>query len=316
MPMSGISGFWSYIGRFSLIHLITYSLMAVIFLNLQDTLPASGRVALGFFEPYRYPDMAVIASQLIRGVLLALILYPFYDIIVKSRNGLMVLFTTLWGLGLLASVEPMPGSIEGMIYTQTTLLEHILVLAAVGVQTLLFCVLFLFWKRPFDRGAGIHLHGIHLRDRLNKGYLGRFTLLHIITYWAIGMAFYQLQGYEEALATMEVFELYRPLESFLMVAVVFFGQVVRGLILAVLLLPFHSIFMRKRHGWLLLFGLLWMVTGIGSVLFSPELLGSLSSGEALAGSIRELEIGVPEITVQMLAFSWLFWKWEKRITEK
>lgn len=302
--MANILKLLSYIGRFSLLHAIIYSLIAYIFLSFLNTFPESWKISLEFFEPYKYPDTLVILSQLIRGMLLAIIIYPFYNTIMKSKNGLLILFATLWGLGLLTSVEPMPGSIEGMIYTQTSFIEHFIVLIAVAIQSLIFCKLFIYWER---RASGIEsVDGLRLKEILKWNYIKSFTLIHIITYWVIGMIFYQLQGYEEALATMDAFKLYRPLESFFMVAVVFLGQIVRGIVLALLIYPFYINFREQKHGWLLLFGILWVITGIGSVFFTPELLESIITGEGLVELLRELRVGVPEITAQMLLFSWLF----------
>ncbi|MFW5987335.1 MAG: hypothetical protein ACOCPU_03880 [Methanohalophilus sp.] len=266
--------------------------------------PESWKIAIDFFEPYRHPGPLVVLSQLIRGIILAIIIYPFYNAIVKGKNGLLILFATLWGLGLLTSVEPMPGSIEGMIYTQTSFIEHFFVLIAVAIQALLFCKLFIHLERSVNNTESVEV--LHLKETLKWNYIKRFTLIHIITYWVIGMIFYQLQGYEEALATMDAFELYRPLESFFMVAVVFLGQIVRGIVLALLIYPFYIIFREQKHGWLLLFGTLWFITGIGSVFFTPELLESIITGEGVVELLRELRVGVPEITAQMLLFSWLF----------
>jgi hypothetical protein len=81
-----------------------------------------------------------------RAGIMALVLYPFYRIIVRDKDGLIVLFGALWGLAILGSLEPPPGTIEGMIYTETTAVEHLLVLAAGAVQVMVFCRLFLKWE--------------------------------------------------------------------------------------------------------------------------------------------------------------------------
>ncbi len=137
---------WNYIGRFSVIHMITYSIIAMIFLFIQDVLPVSNRVALEFYKPYRPLNFMVLFSQGLRGVVLAFVLYPFYDCIVKGNRGGLILFGALWGLVILGSIEPLPGSIEGLIYTETTFVEHFMVLLAGGVQVMLFSWLFLRWE--------------------------------------------------------------------------------------------------------------------------------------------------------------------------
>lgn len=44
---------WGYVGRFSLVHLITYTAVGIAFLSFQGVLPAADRVALEFYESYR-----------------------------------------------------------------------------------------------------------------------------------------------------------------------------------------------------------------------------------------------------------------------
>ncbi|WP_124191881.1 hypothetical protein [Natrarchaeobius oligotrophus] len=146
-----------------------------------------------------------------------------------------------------------------------------------------------------------------------RGFVIRFTVLHVVTYWVVGMMFFQLQpGYEEALAVIETFEHWRDLEDITMVAAVFFGQFVRGALLAVFLYPFYTRFVHARSGWLLLFGLLYGLTFLGSPVFFPETVQVILDG-SLRDLLRSLEIGVPEVTVQMLVFSWLLWRWERRV---
>lgn len=101
-------GFLGYTGRFSLTHVITYTVIALVFLLLQNSLPESQQVALEFFRPYEAPGLLTTSVQLVRGAVLAVVLYPFYDRIVRSDRGWLVLFGALWGLALLCSVEPTP----------------------------------------------------------------------------------------------------------------------------------------------------------------------------------------------------------------
>ncbi len=135
---------WS--GRFLLVHLVTWAVIANLFLLLQDTLPEFSRIALDFFRPYRFGWRAIL-SEAIRGIVMAVVLYPFYDLIIKESRGGLILFGALWGLAVFGSIEPMPGSFEGIVYTKTTFAEHLMVLAAAAVQVLLFSTLFLRWEK-------------------------------------------------------------------------------------------------------------------------------------------------------------------------
>ncbi len=334
--------FWSYAGRFSLVYVVTYTIIAIVFLNIQNALPSSGRVALDFFEPYSLNIRGTMAQALI-GVVIALVLYPFYDLIVKKERNWLILFAALWGVALLGSLEPKPGSIEGMLYTETTFAEHLLVLAAGAVQALLFCQLFLAWERRSagavgSGGSGGKVAGSaasssavagsagssavagsagsaaaagaprhkKVAGRELRRYAGRFTLLHVIIYLVAGIVFYQVSGYQEALATMEAFKLWRPLENMVMPFVILFGQVIRGGILALLLYPFYGTYMQKRHGWLLLLGLLFGLKVLVIAISVPATLAEFVQG--LQNSLT----GLPEIIVQTLLFSLFFFLWERR----
>lgn len=153
-------------------------------------------------------------------------------------------------------------------------------------------------------------------DKKLWGYVGRYTLVHVLVYWIVGMALYQIAGYEEALATMEVFELYRPLESALMVAVVFFGQIIRGAILALLVYPFYQIFMGKRHGLLMLFGLLFGLKVLGSPIFITNLIEPSVIAQSMSDFINTWKIGLPEIVAQTLFFSIIFFGSETKRKNK
>jgi len=160
--MNRNSRLWYYVGKFSLVHMITYIFIGNIFLWFQNKLPDAQRIALDFYKPYMSIDILVVFTQLIRGSIIALLLYPFYDIILNNRRGYLILSSLLWGVALLCSVEPIPGSIEGYIYTLTSLTEHFMVLIAGGLQALLFSWLFLrfeglnFDKNYSNTGGGHH----------------------------------------------------------------------------------------------------------------------------------------------------------------
>lgn len=305
--------FWSYIITFSLLFVFTYSVVAVLFLYFQDMLPESQRVALDLYEPFRSLNLMTLMSQLIRGIVIALVLYPFTESIINNSKSGLILFGALWGVALFGSVEPQPGSIEGIIYTEITFLEHTLVMAALAVQMAVFVWLLLKWGfQPEDETAAEEVETrTEIQPVTLRGYTIRFTLVHLVTYWIIGSLFYQFAGYREALETMEIFELWRPLETLPVVLLVFFGQIFRGVILALLLYPFYKVYMNKNHGWSYLFLLLFGLTLLGSPIFIPEFL---VFEDTLTEFVQELFLGIPEIFSQMLVFSVIFFFWERKKT--
>ncbi len=305
--------FWPYAARFTLLYMLLYFAVGWLFLLMQNTtLPAESRVALDFFKPYNVTITEPV-TQMLRGFFIALVLYPFYDLIVKGNRGFAILVCALWGIALLGNLEPKPGSIEGMIYTHTTLIEHILVLIAGLIQAIFISALFLNWERKssgLKEKINYHYSGLLSETATPKwlrGYTCRYTLFHLLIYLLVGSLFYEISGYEEALATMEAFTLWRDLESIGMVAAVFFGQILRGAILALLIYPFYTTYMNDKFGWLKLFGLLFGLKVIPAMFAVPE---------SIMVMLQEAAVGLPEIVTQTLIFALLFYAWEKRRQRK
>ncbi len=322
--MKGSNHRWMYMLRFAAAFLAAHTAVTALFLPLQELLPEAQRLALAFFEPYRPLGIGTLVLQLLRASLLAAVFYPFYDQLVRRERAAARLFALLWGLCFLGSIQPMPGSFEGLLYTETTLVEHGAVLAAAALQTGLFIVVFLPWQRRGDaaEASRSEFEGqetvAHTRvgtaDR-PRGYFPRFLILYVALYLVVGMLFYQLTGYEQALAEMEAFELYRPLENPAMGAAVFLGQFLRGTLLALLLAPFIGSCLSFRFGGLRFFGLYFGSTALGGPLFIPDLFSDLGTVSA-AQFMKELFAGVPEITAQILLFSLIFIAWQRRRSQR
>jgi len=83
-------------------------------------------------------------------------------------------------------------------------------------------------------------------------------------------------------------------------------QVIRGLIFAVALYPFRSVFLSGRQGWLKLWGLL-----VGLAIFSTAgaAPGSVEGIIYTKIPLGSQLIGLPEVLLQTLAFSLLITTW-------
>lgn len=137
-----------YLFRFSIVHVIIYVLIALVFrnyLNYNEQFTSSV-----LYNNFRDADSIIMRFaplfQLGRGIFLGLIIYPIYNSIINVKNGWLKLFVLLWGLSLIGSVAATPGSIEGFIYTSTPIIEHLLGLPEVTLQTLLFALVFVKWE--------------------------------------------------------------------------------------------------------------------------------------------------------------------------
>lgn len=300
-----------FILRFSVLFLLVNSVFAFLFVALQNTLPEANRVALDLYEPYRKFGIIPIIGQLIRGIVFALVVFPFYSIIFNRKNGKLILFSTLFGVALVGSVEPQPGSIEGIIYTLISLPEHLLILASIALQMLVFVWIIFKTERYFIKEMNIE-NTLPASFKATKSYISRFVIVHLITYWVVGSIFYQIAGYADALESMEIFKLWRPLENLPAVLLVFFGQIFRGIFLAILLFPFYEAYIQKKHGYWLLFLLMFGLTA-RSPIFITEFIAFEGT---LLDFMKELIVGIPEIVSQMLVFSILFFWWQKNAYKK
>ncbi len=319
-----------YLGRFILLHLVIYYLVSFAFLAFQGALPQAYRTALDLYEPFRPPGVGSDIGQFLRGLAFALVFYPFYNTVFRGARGKLILFSSMWGVALFGSVEPQPGSIEGIIYTTISFWEHTYVLIAVGVQMMLFVWLFFKWERYVRKkkqdtatapeitpsgnsGKTEYFESLFPAPHKIKGYTIRFTIVHLVTYWVIGSIFYEFAGYREALETLEIFELWRPLETIPTVLLVIFGQIFRAVFLALFLYPFYNDYIIRIQGWWLLFWLLFGLTALGSPIFLPEFI--LFEG-TFAQFFMEMLVGIPEIFTQMLIFSVIFFLWQKKHERK
>jgi hypothetical protein len=139
--------------RFILVHVISYIFIGVIFMNFQNY--ASAFITMEQFSNFRSLDSTIVqlapVFQIFRGAFFAFILYPFYNMIIKSDYAWVKLFFLIWGFSLIGSVAPIPGSIEGMIYTKMSLAEHLIGLPEVTVQIFVFSWFFVKWENRTER---------------------------------------------------------------------------------------------------------------------------------------------------------------------
>jgi len=279
--------------------------------------PDAERELLEAFGVYARPGaigVLDLIAELARGAVLALILAPFRGVVLRRARPFWVLFGVFFGLVALGSVEPLPGSLEGWFYTRTSLAGHGLIVVAAALHGALMA-----WGLPraLSRlGADGRTATRRTRPTASSGdpvrrpgwgRIARFTLLHVVTYLAMGLLFFALQDYTEAFATQEQFRYFRPLDD-PWVAAAIPAQIPRGMLLAWFVTPFVPALVRRRGGGLLLFALLFGTTALGSASIVPGLLGATPTRLTLS----TLLVGIPEVATQMLVFSLAFVAWESR----
>ena len=133
----------------------------------------------------------------------------------------------------------------------------------------------------------------------------KFTVVHAVTYLVFGILFMLMSDYFDVFDKDPILSAVMKPADALSVRLAAPAQVIRGTLLALAIYPFRSVILEKKYGWLKLFWLMYILTSIGAVITGP---GSIEGFLYTKFDYNPL-IGVPEITLQMLAFSWLFCKW-------
>lgn len=142
------------------------------------------------------------------------------------------------------------------------------------------------------------------------GYLKRYTIVHVLVYLVVGLTFMNLLNYKESFMTDSYFAHFRPLDSPIVRAAILF-QILRGAMFALILYPFRDRIINSKYGWLMLFSVLFGLTCIGAINATP---GSIEGFIYTDLSLTAHLIGMPEIIVQSLGISTLFWLWERKKT--
>lgn len=299
-----------YLARFSILHVAAYLLVGAGALVLKNLLAPADLVAIDFLDPYRLTLWPVLVEGL-RGLVLAIVFYPFYRLVADSTRSWWLLFLPLWGLTVIGSIDTWLGSIEGVIYTEITPGAHLFFLAASAVQfgLLVGGLRWLARRRRLwtAKPDWVDTPGPALGNLPFWGYLGRFTVVYVGAYLVAGIAFWVIHDYGTVIPESGAFALWRPLDHpFVQFAVLF--QVGRGALLALLLFPLYRWFFGRSHGWLRLFGVFWGAIYLGT----PATVHNLIADVRGPGPLADLLFGTAEVMAQLLGFAVVFWFWQHR----
>jgi hypothetical protein len=145
-PNAGFGRFWF---RVTACHLVTYFIAGLIAYSLFDYKGLFQAETLScYMRPISSKWVAAGPSlQVIRGLIIALALYPFRQIVLETAHGWLKLAGVLVGLSVLSPAGATPGSVEGFIYTQVTWVQHLQGLPEVILQNVAFAWLLTAWYR-------------------------------------------------------------------------------------------------------------------------------------------------------------------------
>ena len=148
------------------------------------------------------------------------------------------------------------------------------------------------------------------------GFLGRVIVAHFLTYFLMGIVF-AVSGlnvivYYEQNPDPLVNAFFRPTTSLWVVAGPLF-QLLRGALIALTLYPFRKVFLEDKRGWLYLWGIF---LSLAILVPSGAAPGSMEGVIYTTLPFMLHLIGLPEIMLQTLAFSWLVVFWDHHQVKK
>ncbi|MCP3928556.1 MAG: hypothetical protein GY705_05580 [Bacteroidetes bacterium] len=137
-----------FIWRIAASHTIAYFIAGIFALLVLRYDEIFNTGALSFMRP---TDSAWVAAgpglQIVRGILLALFLYPFRSIFFNTKNGWLKFWTLTFGLSYLLTISAATGSFEGIIYTNIPLKYHLIGLPEILLYVTLFTVFMWGWYK-------------------------------------------------------------------------------------------------------------------------------------------------------------------------
>jgi hypothetical protein len=139
-------------------HVVTYLVCGLVASNLLDYASRWQDPLFVFMRPLDSPWVALGPSlQIVRGLVLAIVLYPFRSVFLRDGEGAVRLALLLVGIGVLSTYGPAPGSLEGLVYTRFSPTMHLFGLPEVIIQATSFSVLLVAWHRRPHRAWSIVL---------------------------------------------------------------------------------------------------------------------------------------------------------------
>ena len=152
-----------FIWRITYAHVISFvfaGIFAMIFMNYAE-LYAKEPLSL-FMKPVTHPIVSLgMILQVIRGIIVALVLYPSRKAFFVEKYGLLKLGLIILGLSVLSTFGPGIGSVDGYIFTTLPISIHVLGYPEAIIWILLFIGI-LYLSDKFKDKKVIHIISITL----------------------------------------------------------------------------------------------------------------------------------------------------------
>ena len=136
-------------GKTIVVHSVSYFIMGILAASLLDYEAAFARPDMACWMR-QLSDPMIMAGPLfqpIRGLVFALAIYPFREVIFSRRGGWLLLFWLLVALGIISTFGPTPGSVEGLVYTVIPVRNQLMGYLEVVPQAFLLAFGVVYWVR-------------------------------------------------------------------------------------------------------------------------------------------------------------------------
>lgn len=160
-----------------------------------------------------------------------------------------------------------------------------------------------------EHSNGDGVNGSALRTAI--GFVARFAITFTVVYFVSGIIFTVVSDYRELFATTE----YSFMRSFDHPLVILGPtlQLLRGALLALAFLPFRSVIVESRRGWLFVLVPMLILVHVGADAADP---GKIESFIYADFSVATHLATWPESIFSSAVFSLLFFAWERNPTDK
>jgi hypothetical protein len=142
-----LTRFGTFAWRVTASHTVAYSIAGIFALALLDYREqfASGWLST-LMRPVESPWTAAGSGlQLLRGLIIAAVLFPFRQAVLETARGWLKLLGLVLGLSYLSTIGPTFGSFEGYVFTRAPVAYHLLGLPEAVLYALLFVFFLTGW---------------------------------------------------------------------------------------------------------------------------------------------------------------------------
>ncbi|HUA16906.1 MAG TPA: hypothetical protein VMG31_16550 [Verrucomicrobiae bacterium] len=132
-------------------HTLTYFLMGALAAHYLNYAALMAKPESGLRPMTSAWVMAGPLFQPLRGLIFALVFYPFRERLFFRKTGWLLMGWMLIALGILSTFGPASGSIEGMLYTPVPILYQLRGWLEVVPQALLLSALLCYWVNHAEK---------------------------------------------------------------------------------------------------------------------------------------------------------------------